>query len=307
MPCKSSILVYGDSGSGKTSLIESLCPWVKKRENKVMRLVTADNYDALQYLIDLGWLVVWDVNNRKYPFESLMFASQGYWPKDMNDPVSELVPPTKETWDKVGAYAFEGLTAFGNFFLNALSDRGAQGDKIGEAAPAKFTDGKTSFAGANMTYYGIAQRRLQDAVDKSKQLPVWLYWTALQMRATDTDTSLPIFGPELVGKAKTGDCPRWFANTLSIAETQTGANTKERRLYLTTYFDAKNPNVPHVCKNRIPAVTAKGVPDYLVLPHPQDAMAKGESWGLGKFLEIVEERLEAAKKVFTSTTTTTKV
>ena len=348
-------LVYGDSGAGKTALIESLAIWVWRKYKKKTRLITGDGggWDNLQHLVDMGIIEPWQVDTFPNPFETLNLAAEGYWPQDVNNPQSELLPPVNVTykafcgkckkfiWDKItppgtkficsvckstvaaknstlgnpttivietvrvpnkendltkyAVYAFEGLTAFGNFQMNSLIDRGARGEKIGAEAPAKFTDGKQKFASSNMTYYGIIQNRLHALVNRTRLLPeMHVYWTALEMRATDQDTKLPIFGPELVGKAKTGVAPAWFGNTLSVVQWPEGDKT-QRRLYLKTYYDRENPSIPHNCKNRIPALVAGDIPDFLVL----DGVKKPEeSWGLGLFLDLVESKRLEAKKLY---------
>lgn len=349
-------LVYGDSGSGKTSLIESLATWVWRKYKKKTRLITGDGggWDNLQHLVDMGIVVPWQIDTFPHPFETLNLAAEGYWPEDVNNPLSKLLPPfddvyrafcgkcKKVIWNKptppganficsvckskvaaknpagnptsivvertrtpskdndltqYAGYAFEGLTAFGNFQMSSLIDRGAAGEKIGAEAPAKFTDGKQKFASSNMTYYGIIQNRLHALVNRTRFLPgMHVNWTALEMRATDTDTSLPIFGPELVGKAKTSVCPAWFGNTLSVVQWSDGGGV-QRRLYLKTYYDksGRSGDIPHLCKNRIPALVAGDIPDFLVL---DDVKKPEESWGLGAFLDLVESKREEAKKLY---------
>lgn len=348
-------LVYGDSGSGKTALIESLATWIWRKYKKKTRLITGDGggWDNLQHLVDMGIVVPWQVDTFPNPFETLNLAAEGYWPEDVNNPQSELLPPVNVTykafcgkckkviWNKATppgtkfvcsvckstvaaknatlgnpttivvetirvpnkdndlneyvGYAFEGLTAFGGHLLNSLVDRGARGEKIGADAPARFVDGKMKFASSNQTYYGIGQNRLHALVNRSRLLPgMHVYWTALEMRATDTDTKLPIFGPELVGKAKTSVAPSWFGNTLSVVQWPDTVRT-ERRLYLETYYDKENPTIPHKCKNRIPALVGKDVPEFLVLGEVKNPE---ESWGLGLFLDLVESKRVEAKKLY---------
>lgn len=348
MKSASLTLVYADSGAGKTSLIESLATYLYKKEGKRTRLVTGDGggWDTISHLVEAGIVIPWQVDLHEHPFETLMLASEGYWPEDTGDPRSKLIPPftvtykgtcrkcKKVIWNKdtrpgagmvcgtckgkigtgendikvessrvvnplndlsgIKGYCFEGLTAFGSKFIASLTDRGAHGEKIGADAPAKFMDGTSKFASSNMTYFGIAQNRLAQMVNSSRLLPdMHVYWTALQMRATDQDTKQPIFGPELVGKAKTASAPAWFGNTLSLVEWPMPGNDTERRLYLSTYYDDENKTIPHVCKNRIPAVVSKGVPKFLT-PIPSAT----KPWGLGEFLELVASKTEEARKLY---------
>lgn len=293
------ILVVGDSGAGKTSLIDSIASYVKSTTGKVTRLISGDGgkWDSIEHAVQAGAIEPWDISQHINPFETLLYASQGYWPQSTSDPASPLVAPDAKLWERVGAYAFEGLTGFGNIFLNALSDRGAKGEKIGENAPAAFLDGKTRFAGANPTYYGLAQRRVMDAVERSRSLPIVInYWSALQMRATDKDQNVPIFGPELVGSAKTGDIPRWFGNCLGIVQWPLQGGKSERRLYLSTYFDEKNPHVPHLCKSgSIPAIVAGDVPQFLPLIPAHD-----KPWGIGAYVELAKKKQAEAVKLYGS-------
>lgn len=350
---RTTFLIYGDSGSGKTTLIESLAVWLWRREGKRTRLVTGDGggWDSIQHLVTAGIVEPWDISRTSTPFETVNFATLGYWPKQPRNPASELIPGTFTSYeaycrrctkvvrpkgpqgvpanftcstckatigdrdtdienrtyqecnpenglDKIGLYAFEGLTAFANIMMAKMSDRAASGEKLGPDAAVRLLDGKTWVGGSGLAHYGMAQRRVLDAIEKSRGLPCYTCWTALQMRATDTDISLPVFGPEVVGKALTASVSRSFANSFNIAEVPTGGGKKERRLYITTWFDQQNPTIPHLCKKRIPAIAADGLPDFLPIPNPPPA---NESWGIGKFLELLEERQARAAKMYATT------
>lgn len=85
----SAIGLVGDTGSGKTSLINTYAKWLWKRFHKVLRLYTADpgGYgDDVRASIDVGIIQVWRMltrdpdGNRGLPMETCARATQGYWP-----------------------------------------------------------------------------------------------------------------------------------------------------------------------------------------------------------------------------------
>ncbi|GAG76803.1 unnamed protein product, partial [marine sediment metagenome] len=83
-------------------------------------------------------------------------------------------------------------------------------------------------------------------------------FTARQQRATDSNTSLRIYGPSIAGQAKAAEVPAWVANCLGTTIVLDEKRRKEYRLYLTEYRE--DDNVPHLCKTRAYPGT---LPDYL--------------------------------------------
>ena len=268
--CYSSTVIYGDSGSGKTGQVGGFSKMVRKRTGKKVRLYTAEpgGLDTIGHLIEDGLIEVWDLSPRLNFFETLEYAARGYWPRDVDDPTSELIAPTPQVWEVVGGHAYEGLTAFGDCGLEELRRLGASNGITGaEKPPQQFTSGKLRIAGANQTYYGIVQGRIKKAVDDSQRVPVHVLWSARELKATDNDTRSTVFGPQMAGSAKTPDIPAWFGNCIHI-QMRPDPTTKKptRKAFFKNHFiEEIDKNIPFLAKLRLPPETEHEMPESTIL------------------------------------------
>lgn len=146
---RTSINIYGPSGTGKTSLIYSFMKWLRSKEpTAVGRLVSCENWATIQDAVDDGWIQGWNINARSNPFSTLRLATMGYWPEDPNNPASKLIPPTPESMAKVRAYFFEGMSSMadyliGGYSIGGLADRAAHGEDMkAREDSARFKDGE---------------------------------------------------------------------------------------------------------------------------------------------------------------------
>src|SRR6266704_786634 len=91
---KQTILLYAPSGYGKTALLNTFVTGMYRTNQKLSRLCNADGgIDTISSLAQVGALKIWEMRNQMYPFEALNDASRGYWPKQLDDPTCELIPP----------------------------------------------------------------------------------------------------------------------------------------------------------------------------------------------------------------------
>lgn len=88
------IALYAPSGTGKTSLLASFLTGLHRATGKRGRLYNVDGgVDTIKHLEQAGALDLWEMGNQQYPFEAMLDASRGYWPRDLRDPLSPLEPP----------------------------------------------------------------------------------------------------------------------------------------------------------------------------------------------------------------------
>src|SRR5271157_115049 len=86
MPRASTILMYGDSGTGKTSQIGEIAKWHHARTGRITRLISADSgWDPLMDLIitphnPSGIIEAWNIAYVQNPLPVLIKLSEGYWP-----------------------------------------------------------------------------------------------------------------------------------------------------------------------------------------------------------------------------------
>ena len=94
MAAKQMICVWSPSGMGKTSLLASFLTGYHRATGKTGRLYNVDGgVQSIAHLEQAGVLKTWDMSNQTYAFEAMLDASRGYWPRDLNDPLSPLEPP----------------------------------------------------------------------------------------------------------------------------------------------------------------------------------------------------------------------
>ena len=89
-------LFYGASGTIKTSNIGRVAEWYYKTTGRTSRLVSADGggWEPLEHLVKAGIIEAWPLRLWEHRVETLDKASQGYWPADILNPRSPLLPPS---------------------------------------------------------------------------------------------------------------------------------------------------------------------------------------------------------------------
>lgn len=100
--------IYGDSGTGKSTLAQTAVEYAWTRYRKISRYVIIDPGgfgNKLLRLIRLGIAQVYNPTNHVEPFETMEDLSLGYWPETIEDPYTgyaapdvKLVPPQETTW-----------------------------------------------------------------------------------------------------------------------------------------------------------------------------------------------------------------
>ncbi len=308
MITKASVLVYADSGTGKTTLLLSLLQYLRSTSGKGLRVVLKDfqEGETISPFIDAPDVSIVDVSQAAHPFEVLNFLAMGYWPDskdryvvysgdDTKDRAIKLIPPTLATWEAVGGFGSDSLTGGANLMMKNMSSLAASGTTIGPDVAYRLTDGGLKIAGSGMAHYGLAQRRILDYVEKTKTMPVIRYFTALETKAEDKTVVGKSFvvGPEIAGKAATQHMTRSVGNMFNLVH----ENEKGKvgtRLYLRTWFDGSDPT-PRLGKCSFPGAVYNGEPAYLTIqwPYPSD-----KPWGIGEYLVRLEEMQEKAKGVY---------
>lgn len=305
-------LIYGASGTRKTSNIGLVAMYVWKKYHKKTRMITLDGggYDPLLSLVEEGIIDPWVLIARtKLNTNVIDLAMQGYWPKDTNDPNSPLVSPTPATWEEYGYYAIEGLTSIGDNIIRILKR-----DKASLSQDPSYTyseesvevDGKKrtiGYSGGNMTYFGFAQDQLLDFVMKTHVLPVEkLTWSALEGKGEEEGTRMPVFGPAIVGRKSTGKATQWFGNSVHIEQMITEEEDKVNkgqtniieRPVMYTRTHAGKDRIPFPCKTRAPFQLAVKMPTTF---DPPDMAALYR-----KLDELNEEAIRDVKKVMVPVT-----
>jgi hypothetical protein len=286
--CLESLLVYGVSGAGKTTQGQELAKYISKKMGKKLHLASCSGggWTSIQPAIDAGIIDATYIRGRSFPVETMDKISRGYWPEHPDDPESPLIAPSQQKdWSDVGGEMFDSMTESCEWMMSYINSQEAAGKIKISAQSANFKDGGTSYGSPSQAHYGNVQSRIADFVAQSKGLRgIYVLWTALELKATDDNSRLPLYGPDVVGKAKTAVACAWFDNTLHLYLTGAGGlkkGTMQRRLYLTNHFE--DDQIPYVAKNR--GHFYAPLPEYL----------EGDKCSLAVFLELLEESHAKAK------------
>ena len=218
------IAIYGDTGSGKTTLGGEHAKENFKRDRSYTVLHAADmgGYESLMPLIRLGVIRV------DSPAEG---ADPWTW---INDAVS--TPPASD----VGFEMFDSATSMSEALLSFI----AKSDmKVGAQNTQKFTVSRggsskdTLTVGANnMNHYGVVQTFMLDMIWKSTWMSkrvggpdvLWTFSTDRGENSLDQ----PLVGPKLAGHALTAAIPKWFNYTFRVASIPVVDSPPRHVLYL---------------------------------------------------------------------------
>lgn len=263
-----SILLYSASGGGKTTQIGELAEHVHTESNgqKKLRLYTADSggYESIKPHINLGLIEVIELYHVN-PW-ILEWAVEGRVPTQK---AGEAWATDQAKNDKIGAYAFEGLTSWASLMMGSLAKRAAKGENHGGEANVKISgnapqvgetgaDGIT-VGGSNKAHYAIVQNRIRDLVFRSMRLPGFVLWTALDQRGTDQEGMQTILGPQVVGKALAEIVPQWFSLSFHLVTIpKDGTALPEYKMFVVPHRDTTAPGAVALANARQPLDVPEG-------------------------------------------------
>ena len=96
----SATMIFGDTGTGKSSLIATLAEYVWEKHKKVTLLYSTDGGGFgtnVEVLIEQGIIWLWKMRSRGLAFETVARATQGYWPEEILVPQTGEVAPECKT------------------------------------------------------------------------------------------------------------------------------------------------------------------------------------------------------------------
>jgi len=253
-------------------------------------LIVTDNagLDTVISEVESGLIIPYRiVSQRKFLIRDFSLLSQGWWPKDIHDPLSELLPPN---FEEFGALLWDGWTSTSEMLMevheSAITVRPKPGHpgvmemeatnvKVAEMPKDSFIysgEGDSVYArrSTGRSDFGAVQGRAREFMRNLSQLPIPTVCTALECRGEDKENnSRPIYGPQFAGSALTGHIGGKFANLLHMAllpkeeaVIDPSDSTKKIRIlgnvpvmYTTTHYRADDPlKVPYPSVVRAPKV-----------------------------------------------------
>ena len=262
---------------------------VGRRMNKKLRLVSGSGggWTSIQPYVDVGLVEPMYVRDWQNPFQTMHRLTLGWWPADPADPKSPLIQPSQQkNYNDIGAIAFDSTTEICEWIMGDVVQREARGEiRVStESLPAKFKDGETWFGTPARAVFGTIQNNIAQFIAQSKGIAgKYIMWTALELKTTDELGKVPVYAPEIIGKAKSSIAPAWFDDTLHLQLVVVGKNPV-RRMWLTQHYD-ENDRIPYVAKCRAPKECP--LPDYL----------DGEDCSLGVFFDKLEVAQQKASQI----------
>jgi energy-coupling factor transporter ATP-binding protein EcfA2 len=218
------IALYGDTGSGKTTLAGEYAKLVRKQRNLDTTLFASDmgGYDSIGALVRYG--VIRPVDD---PWIWIKNAASG-----------KVLDATDGGDRGIGCAIFDSATSQSEALLLAAAKSDYQ---IGQQRTQRFnvTKGKETLNVSinNEAHYGVIQSFMLDAIWKSTWLTrkgIDVIWTFSVHRGEEQDRT-PILGPKLAGKALTAAIPKWFKYTFRVVSIPQDGVAPLHRLYLTEH------------------------------------------------------------------------
>lgn len=328
---------YGDTHSGKTKALEMLAGHIFEKTGKKTRVYIGDGgaetYNS-RGLVDDGVIELLDFSIYDYPQTVLKLLTDFYYFKDPKDPKSKLVAPPATLSETHGLIVFEGGTVIGNWLLSDVPGgfawHAAQATGFGGIKDAdglltytdefKGAEGIDKFQDQGINaplHYAFVQKKILNAIRKSKQFPGLVYWTFHPTEGPDKTQGgesggqkdgykvkgKAIIGPDAGGKALASTLAKEFGNlhhfdqALILKKEKDGTTQKqiteyqrEFRLYTRRHYD---PN-QDVMTEYVAGTRTADVADYYTSKEPGDSLLQ--------FYQAVKEarERERAKKAATS-------
>lgn len=291
------ILIWGDTGSGKTPLCGEMILDMWQREKKRARYYTGDRggLESIKHITD-----------RKTPAGvplveiEAKFGDPWIW---WNHAVKgDTYNKQTKRWEKglkddIGIWVFEGLSSMADDFMSWMKDAARDGKNIGGEGAFSFeVEGggeKMKIGSSNRAHYGVAQAQTKIVGWNSQRLPGTLIWTAVTQRSED-ENKQQIVGPATAGKANVTDWPRWLKYTFHIAiEVPATGGFAQRVLYLDYKRDIGSGNAICTSNARLPVVL--GQEAQLIAAAPVDFKVSPAS--LVKAMAMIKGRQQAAVKL----------
>lgn len=223
------MVIYGPTGSRKTSQIGEFAKYIYEKTGKSTRLISTDGggWAPIQDLINVGIIDAWRMVDEPQLLNAIIAASRGAWPTNLRNGIRQPGPTFVPGRDKlaasmsnIGAYAVEGWASIASAVMRFLIDKG---QKINEDVVSKFTEesdfGSFSFGAPSRGHYGFVQSFILDVIRNFSSLPVErILYTSLEGKGEDRLTKTLQYGPAVAGSAITAAIPQYVGDCLHFED-----------------------------------------------------------------------------------------
>lgn len=315
---QNTMVIYGPTGSRKTSQIGAFAKYIYEKTGKKTRLLSMDNggWGTIQDIIDTGIIEPWNLINEDSPRTAIIKASKGAWPdrmekgRRMSQHITEHMPDKRAVALRdVGAYAVEGWASIASAVMGSDVRKGV---KISEDVVGLWKEGMNpgdttnleSFGAPARSHYGSAHTYTKEYIRNFAGLPLErVLYTSLEGKGTDKMDGVTHFGPLVIGGAITASIPAFVGDCLHFEDFRVEAGTdpnnpKQKlidegvRVWFTKHPDAQSGTLWPAKSRVMPSQTKEfrarmGAPGYFILGDNAEP-------DLGTYLRLQDEMLGSA-------------
>ena len=221
-------VIYGETDTFKTTAIAHLARYIAEKTGKGTLLFSADGggWKPVQEEIDAGMIRPYRCDTATIPLPILRKVSQGFWPRNPEEPNISLVDFIPIDWSDVGAVAVEGFTSIGTMLMRHVADKNL---KTGEEGTTPFSmpirvEGQIRnevFAGNSRGHYNFVQNQLYGLTMNFISWPVsYVLFTGHEKKTEEGDRTV-VMGVAVPGKAITPLIPTWVGDCIHAQDYQT--------------------------------------------------------------------------------------
>lgn len=213
-------VIYGATGTFKTTAIAHFARWIAETTGKATLLFSSDGggWESCQEEVLAGMIRPYRCDSATIPLPVIRRVSQGYWPANPEEPDISQVDFLPVNWNDIGGMAVEGLTSIGTMLMRYCADKNL---KTGQEGTSSFMQPirvggqivSEQFAQNSKAHYGFVQNQLYSLINNFTSLPVsYVLFTAHEKKyAEDGELQCGISVP---GKAITPLIPTWVGDCI---------------------------------------------------------------------------------------------
>lgn len=317
-------LIYGPTGSGKTSQIVPLAKWIYETTGKVTRVISSDMGGVSP--IEREGLIsakIVDVLNMAGDDSKLLSKwrklSRGWWPKIVEEETEDKdadgigkgttskkrfrrILEDKAALAKVGLICIEGATSTSEQLMRHLvkQEVTAEDGKVSAIGPqgasGRYEEDGEVVGGNSKGHYNIVQIEMHGLFSAFSSLPddVLVGWSAAEGRGLIKKSGESCYCPQLAGEAKNALVPSWvgdcfhFHDIPEITDMQGNiTQEKEVRAYFIPHVDGES-DITYRCKSRVGLSDIENLKERFPGGYIKLGTQQGE--GLDQYFRWLEER-----------------
>lgn len=225
------ILLYGDSGGGKTTNLAFFAKWLWENQGLKTLLVSCETggtspFDDLG-LIEKGIVIRYDLLNSQNVIADAAKISKGYWPK--GEVIRESQEYKIKESDAIGAVMFDSITGFAERLADWISTPDKNiAFKLGTVSQEDDYKFGSLARGHYIVIHGIIGTVFQFGF---RRMPIKYFIVTARIDKAE-ERNVSGYYPETIGKANKTKILSWFMDCLHLAQEQvTGETLVSQKLY----------------------------------------------------------------------------